>query len=171
MEFFLRKFINFTELNSTVSWIPVVDEMNFEILALLQTDGRLSDKVLAARVGLAPSTCHERIKRSSEDGALESVHAVVDPKVLGGGLQAFYMIELVKHDREVVEGFRRDALAIPEVRQVFLVSGKFDFLFGDRLRASATRVFLGPTLRASRAAQALGAHQSLTRTSKELAAS
>lgn len=126
-----------------------MDQTDFEILALLQKDGRLSNKVLAARVGLAPSTCHERIKRLSESGALRSVHAVVDPKALGVGLQAFYMVELVKHDREVVETFRREALALPEVRQVFLVSGKFDFLIHvtvrdtDHLKELALSAFTG----------------------------
>ena len=126
-----------------------MDEIDFEILALLQNDGRISNKVLAAEVGIAPSTCHERLKRLSESGALRSVHGVVDPQILGVGLQAFYMVELVKHDRDVVETFRREALALPEVHQVFLVSGKFDFLIHvtvrdtDHLKDLALDAFTG----------------------------
>ena len=45
-----------------------LDRTDIEILRLLQKDARLSNKELADAVGLAPSTCHERLKRLRADG-------------------------------------------------------------------------------------------------------
>ncbi|MEJ1297044.1 MAG: AsnC family protein, partial [Candidatus Sedimenticola sp. (ex Thyasira tokunagai)] len=40
-----------------------MDRIDFEIIRHLQNDGRISNKTLAAEVGLAPSTCFERVKQ------------------------------------------------------------------------------------------------------------
>lgn len=62
----------------------VLDRIDCGILAALQNDGRLSNKELAARVGLAPSSCLARVRRLREGGVLRGVHADVDPRALGG---------------------------------------------------------------------------------------
>ena len=77
-----------------------LDRIDCTILEALQNDARLSNKELAARVGLAPSSCLERVRRLREDGILRSAHFVVDPHALGIGLQAMIAIRLHKHDRE-----------------------------------------------------------------------
>lgn len=56
------------------------------------------------------------------------VHAEVDPRALGIGLEAFYFIGLTKHSREVVEKFQREIEQLHEVRSIYLVSGQYDFL-------------------------------------------
>ena len=105
-----------------------MDRIDFEIVRLLQNDGRISNKSLAAAVGLAPSTCFERVKQLHGKGVITGIHAEVEPKVLGVGLEAFYFIGLNKHSRDTVEGFQRTIERIPEVRSVYLVSGRYDFL-------------------------------------------
>ena len=65
-----------------------LDRIDFEILAQLQNDARLSNKELAARVHLAPSSCLERVRRLRRLGAITGFHATVDPEVLGIALQA-----------------------------------------------------------------------------------
>ena len=44
-----------------------IDRTDAAILALLQNNGRLSNKEIAAAVGLAPSSAHERLKRLKGD--------------------------------------------------------------------------------------------------------
>jgi len=105
-----------------------MDRIDCEILRHLQNDGRMSNKLLAAKVGLAPSTCFERVRQLRGEGIINGVHADVEPKAVGIGLEAIYFIGLTKHDREAVENFQRDAEQMPEVRTVFLVSGQYDFL-------------------------------------------
>ncbi|MBP5855814.1 Lrp/AsnC family transcriptional regulator [Marivibrio halodurans] len=110
------------------SGIPELDRTDLGILRLLQKDARLSVKEIAAHVGLAPSTTHERIRRLREAGVLGDAHAEVDPKALGIGLEALFMIELSKHKRGTVDRFMDDIVQVPEVRSAFLVTGRYDLV-------------------------------------------
>ncbi len=105
-----------------------MDRIDYEIIHHLQNDGRISNKSLAAKVGLAPSTCFERVKQLHASGAICGVHADIDPGVMGIGLEAIYLVELEKHSRELVENFQTEIRKMPEVRSVYLVSGQYDFL-------------------------------------------
>ena len=105
-----------------------IDRIGFEIIRHLQNNGRISNKSLAGQVGLAPSTCFERVKQLYADGVIEGVHAEVNPRALGIELEAMYFVGLNKHSRELVENFQHEIERIPEVRSVFLVSGQYDFL-------------------------------------------
>ncbi len=105
-----------------------MDRIDFEIIDHLQNNARISNKSLAAIIGLAPSTCFERVKQLNESGAIQGVHADVLPGVLGIGLEAMYFIGLNKHSRDIVENLQKDFEQIAEVRSIFLVSGKHDFI-------------------------------------------
>ena len=70
------------------------------IIALLQKNARLSNKELAAHVGLAPSSCLERVRSLQEAGVFKGFHADVDPKALGIDLQAMIAIRLSGHSRD-----------------------------------------------------------------------
>lgn len=105
-----------------------LDRIDRQLVQLLQNNGRLSNKELAAAVGLAPSTCLERIRRLSQTGTIKGIHADIELKALGIGLQAIYFIELTKHRREVVESFQAEVLQIREVISVYLIAGRYDFI-------------------------------------------
>ena len=105
-----------------------MDRIDGAILAALQNQGRLSNKELAAQVGLAPSSCLERVRRLQERGVLLGFHAEVDPGALGIGLQAFVSVRLSVHTRDVVDAFRDHVVALPEVVSVYHVAGQEDFV-------------------------------------------
>jgi DNA-binding Lrp family transcriptional regulator len=105
-----------------------IDSIDFEILRLLQNNARLSMKEIAAQVGLAPSSAHARITQLRSSGVLRGAHADVEPKALGIGLQALFMIGLSKHKRGTVDRFLDDVVKVPEVRFVFLVTGRYDLI-------------------------------------------
>jgi DNA-binding Lrp family transcriptional regulator len=94
----------------------------------LQNDARLSVKEIAAEVGLAPSTTHERINRLRDNGTLRGTHVEVDPKALGIGLEALFMIELSKHKRGLVDHFLDEIVTVPEVRSAYLLTGRHDLI-------------------------------------------
>lgn len=116
---------------------PDLDRIDFGILRLLQNNARLSVKEIAAEVGLAPSTTHERIRRLRDSGVLLGAHAEVEPKALGVGLEALCMIELTKHKRGAVDRFMDDLVAVPEVRSAWLVSGRYDLVVHVVVRDTA----------------------------------
>jgi DNA-binding Lrp family transcriptional regulator len=105
-----------------------LDRIDFEIVAALQNNARLSNKELAAQVGLAPSSCLARVRRLQAEQVLRGFHAEVDPAALGIRLQALIAVRLRHHTRQLVETFRAHLLSLPEVVSVYHVSGRQDFL-------------------------------------------
>ncbi len=63
-----------------------------------------------------------------ESGVLRGTHVEVDPKALGIGLEALFMIGLSKHQRGTVDRFMEDVVKVPEVRSAFLVTGRYDLV-------------------------------------------
>ena len=96
-----------------------LDRIDRAILVALQQNARLTNKELAARVGLAESSCHERVKRLMQGGVLRGFHADVDPRVLGTGLQALVAVRLARHTSAAVASFRQAMLDLPEALAVF----------------------------------------------------
>lgn len=105
-----------------------LDRIDYEIIELLQNNVRMPNKQLAGAVGLAPSTCHERVKRLWDSGVLKGAHADVDARALGVGLEALLFIELSKHERATVDSFMADVVDIQEVRMAFLITGRHDLV-------------------------------------------
>lgn len=105
-----------------------LDRTDYEIVRQLRNNARLSNKELAAIVGLAPSSCLVRVRGLQADGVLNGYHANVDPKALGVGLQAMVSIRLQQQSEAVVESFRAHTLSLPEVRQLYHLAGANDFL-------------------------------------------
>lgn len=105
-----------------------LDRIDFAILRLLSKDAWLSNKQIAAAVGLAPSSCHERIKSLRARGVLMGAHAEVNLQAIGFALEAVLFVQLGKLEVDVVDHFVSSTAAIPEVRGVFLVSGRSDLI-------------------------------------------
>ncbi len=105
-----------------------LDRIDFEIVRLLQNDARLSNKEIAARVGLAPSTCLGRVRRLTGERVLRGFHAEAEPRALGIGLQALLFVRLARHSRRQVEAFRAHALSLRETVALYHVGGRHDFL-------------------------------------------
>ena len=103
-----------------------LDRTDFEILDALQNNARLTNKELATKVDLAPSSCLERVRALSKAGVLIGHHSVVATSALGIGLEALVAIRLIKHSREVFRALYGHMLSLPEVLSVFHVSGVND---------------------------------------------
>lgn len=104
------------------------DRIDFAILRLLMKDAWLSNKQIAAAVGLAPSSCHERIKSLRARGVLLGAHAEVDLQAIGFPLEAVLFVQLGKLEIDVVDNFVNSIATVSEVRGVFLVSGRADLI-------------------------------------------
>jgi len=97
-------------------------------LAELQKNARISNKELATRVGLAPSSCLERVRRLEETGILKGYHAETEQSALGIQLGAMIQIRLRQHTHDNVEGFRDYLLSLPEVLSLCYLAGPPDFV-------------------------------------------
>jgi DNA-binding Lrp family transcriptional regulator len=90
----------------------VLDRIDRAIVAALQEDARLPNKGLAERVGVAPSTCLERVRALRARGVVRGFRAEISLDALSRGLEAI----------------------VAEVVQVFHVTGADDFLLHVAVR-------------------------------------
>lgn len=112
-----------------------LDRIDREIVAALSNNARLSNKELAARVGLAPSSCLERFRRLVRDGVLRGFRADIDPQALGLPIEALISVQLKRHTRDDFERFRAYLQTLPEVADAYHVAGSTDFLVHVRARS------------------------------------
>jgi len=98
------------------------------IVALLQEDARQSNRDIARKVGIAPSTCLERIRLLRERGVIRGYHADIDLAALGRGVQAMVSAQVRPLSRVVIDAFQRTLADLPEVMSVFVTAGSDDFL-------------------------------------------
>jgi DNA-binding Lrp family transcriptional regulator len=107
---------------------PDLDETDRTIVRELARDARLPNNTLAARAGIAPSTCLGRVRALRERGVIRGYHADVDPAALGRPLQAMIAVRLQADARGHLRTFVRGVARLPEVLNVFFLAGKDDFL-------------------------------------------
>lgn len=115
----------------------VLDETDHLIVRMLQADARTPNNAIAAAVGIAPSTCHGRIRSLQERGIIRGFHADVDPAAVGRGLQALIAIRLQAHARSNLTKFEKYLAGLPAVESIFFVTGDRDFLIHVAVADSA----------------------------------
>jgi DNA-binding Lrp family transcriptional regulator len=113
-----------------------LDRTDFAILRELRKNARLPNKTLAERIGVAPSTALERVRRLREGGATQGFHAEAQPRAVGIGLQAMISVRLARHARGDVDAFHAYLLTLREVLSFYHVAGANDYLVHVAVRDS-----------------------------------
>ncbi len=139
-----------------------LDETDRRILKALVDDGRITNSDLADQIGLSKSPCWQRVKRLEDEGVIEGYTTRINGKQLGVTEVIFCEISLDHHDEDVLENFEAHLAAMPEVLEVYLMTGEYDYLI--KVAASGTtgyeafmreKLFRIPGLRQSRSSFAL----------------
>ncbi|WP_100643854.1 Lrp/AsnC family transcriptional regulator [Alteromonas facilis] len=105
-----------------------LDGIDIKILAALYAEPAINNKTLAEAVGLAPSSCHERVKRLHAHNIIKGNQLVVDVEALGGHIQAMVAVRLSSHDRDTIAGFQDSLIKTTEVVSLYHTGGENDFL-------------------------------------------
>jgi Lrp/AsnC family leucine-responsive transcriptional regulator len=105
-----------------------LDAIDRRILAVLQTEGRLTNNDLADRVGLSPSPCLRRVRALEAAGIIKGYAALLDPVQLGLGTSVFVRVWLTGQDDETVQRFTDSILELPHVVECHMMAGDCDFL-------------------------------------------
>ncbi|TNC24578.1 Lrp/AsnC family transcriptional regulator [Amycolatopsis alkalitolerans] len=105
-----------------------MDELDSAIVRNLQEDARQSNRDVARKLGIAPSTCLERTRLLRERGVIRGYHAEVDLPSLNRGVQAMVAVQVRPLSRRVVESFEHSVAALPEVLSMYTMAGSDDFL-------------------------------------------
>jgi Lrp/AsnC family leucine-responsive transcriptional regulator len=105
-----------------------LDSKDIQILSLLLNNARLSNKEIAAKIEIAQSSTHDRIKKLSQKGYLKGAHAQIDQKKLGLNIEVMLAIKLNKQHRSIIADFIEKASQFPGVLQLFHMAGNSDFI-------------------------------------------
>jgi DNA-binding Lrp family transcriptional regulator len=105
-----------------------IDDVDRRILILLHRDARMSNSALADAVGIAPSTCHGRVRRLHEIGVIRGFYADIDPAAIGLSLQAMISVNLQANARAKIRNFIAHMRSKPQVMDVYFLAGADDFI-------------------------------------------
>lgn len=102
-----------------------LDTLDERILSELQSNGRLTMKALAERVGLSSPAMIERVRRLEERGVLAGYRAIIDPHAIGRSLTAVISVDL---DRRHYDAFLNRLRSEPAVEECHRVTGDHAFI-------------------------------------------
>ncbi len=105
-----------------------LDTIDRKILTCLQRDATLPVAEIAERVGLSTTPCWRRIQRLERDGVIAGRVALLDPDKLNLGVTVFVHIRTDQHNAVWLEKFAAAVAAIPEVVELYRMSGDIDYL-------------------------------------------
>ncbi len=113
-----------------------LDEIDLQILAILQGDGRISNAELAQRVGLTPPTVLRRVKLLEEQGYIKGYATLIDGLKLGLTVTAFIFVELTAGSNHI--GLADSLAQIPGVQEVHHLIGEWCYLLKVRTKSPQT---------------------------------
>ena len=111
-----------------------LDKINRKILNILQDDCSITNNELAKRVGLAPATTLERVRKLEAKGIINQYVAQINPKSVDKDTVAFVELSLSKHSAEQVDQFNRTIVQLDEVEDCYRISGDRDYLLKVRVK-------------------------------------
>ncbi len=98
------------------------------MLLALHADARISNSALAEAVGIAPSTCHGRLRRLQDLGVIRGFFTDIDPAAVGLTLQAMISVSLNSTARGRIRDFIQQIRRRPQVMNVYFLAGGDDFI-------------------------------------------
>ena len=105
-----------------------LDATDGSILLCLEHEARISNKDLAARVGLSESACRERVRKLERAKVILGYKALVSPAIVRNRVEAWADISLHDLPQAVCHQFLEIVARTPTIALAFQMSGAYDFL-------------------------------------------
>jgi Lrp/AsnC family leucine-responsive transcriptional regulator len=112
-----------------------LDRFDRAILKALAGDGRISITELARTIGLSKSPTQARLRRLEKDGIITGYRALFDPIRLGMDHVSFVEVRLSDTREAALAEFNAAVAKVPEIEQVHLIAGNFDYLMKVRTQS------------------------------------
>jgi Lrp/AsnC family transcriptional regulator for asnA, asnC and gidA len=113
-----------------------LDQLDFEILRCLQSDGRTPFTEIAKQQNVSEGTIRSRVNRMLNEGVFEFI-IHIDPSKVGLNTQAIISLSIKMGQQEIVA---RELLTHPEVRFVSAFSGAFDLIIQAYFKSNSDLV-------------------------------
>jgi DNA-binding Lrp family transcriptional regulator len=111
-----------------------LDSVDRLLLRELQNDARQTNKALAQKVGVAASTCLERVRELRARGVITRFRAEVDPAAIGRPMEAILSLQQRAAHRQGTEALLDHAARLPETVRVMALTGTTDFIIHVAVR-------------------------------------
>lgn len=105
-----------------------MDATDRKILNLLQTDASLTVKQIAEQIPLSVTPCWKRIQKLEQHGVIRARVALLDAARVNASVTVFVAIKTGQHTRDWIERFNREVSKLPEVMEIYRMSGDVDYL-------------------------------------------
>lgn len=105
-----------------------MDLVDQKILNLLQLDASLTVKQIAGQIALSVTPCWKRIQKLEAQGFIRARVALLDPKKVNANVTVFVAIKTDQHSTEWIERFSRAVSDMPQVMEIYRMSGEIDYL-------------------------------------------
>lgn len=105
-----------------------LDEIDHLLLDELQADAGRTLRELGELVGLSPSAVQRRMERYRAGGLLSRMSAVLDPKASHDLVMAVVLVAVERESQRLLGAFQRRLLAAPEVQQLYVCYGEWDYV-------------------------------------------
>jgi Lrp/AsnC family leucine-responsive transcriptional regulator len=112
-----------------------VDERDRQILAILQKDARATFAEIGERVGLAPSSVHDRVRKLEQSGAIRAYRAHVDAETVGLFVTA--LVSVMPLDARQPDDLPDRVREFTEVEACHSVAGDENYILKVRTRTTA----------------------------------
>lgn len=113
----------------------MIDDRDLVILAALQQDARATFAEIGERVGLAPSTVHDRIRRLERSGVIRAYRADLDAEAVGLFVTA--MVSVTPLDMRQPDDLPDRVREFSEVEACHSVAGDENYILKVRTRTTA----------------------------------
>jgi Lrp/AsnC family transcriptional regulator, leucine-responsive regulatory protein len=105
-----------------------LDDFDRKILALLQTNNKLSQREISDAVHLSASAVNRRIAMMEETGVICANVALVDPAKVGKPITIIVEVSVESERLDLLDKVKARIMACPQVQQVYYVTGETDFV-------------------------------------------
>ena len=106
----------------------MIDQIDKKMLQILQKDAGISLQSLAKKVDLSTTPCWKRLRKLEEKGVVKKRVVLVDPVKVGCNVMIFVSIKVGHHDPKWQENFHKIMHSMPEVIEMYRMSGELDYM-------------------------------------------
>lgn len=105
-----------------------MDPIDRRILAILQDDADTPLATIAKGVHLSHTPCWRRIQKLRAGGVIRKLVALCDRRALNVGVTVFVSVRTSQHSQSWLDRFAKGVAEIPEVVELYRMSGEVDYL-------------------------------------------
>lgn len=106
----------------------MLDRYDLRILEALQDRGDMGPMEMSQTVHLSSSQCSRRMQALRKAGYIKSVRALINPRKISVGLQAYVLVTMKSHSSSAADSFRERLLGLDEVIECQKLTGASDMI-------------------------------------------